>query len=900
MKKYFLGFTITALLLPAFAQQTATKWKADIEPQKVFIENKSQFDNAEKFTGTPVLFASDGGFSTIYFTKKGLTYRFTKFEHRREKEFEQKTYEEQEREEHRSETVTDMVHMQWENSNPNAEVIASEPVSFYYSYSVGGKHINHVKAYRKITYKNLYPNIDAEYIFHPEAGIKYSLILHPGADVSMVKMKYSDTKRVSVDAEGNVHLFTIFGDIVDHAPVTVYETADNTVIPSRFVKNGKTISFQLGDYNHRQKVIIDPWTVTPVMPSTNVAYYIKSDTVGNAYVFGGTTPILLQKYNQSGALQWTYSTPWTGGNFSFGSLSTDSRGDCYITNGGGATVTKIDSSGAFVWSRALPTSPPTGPSIEFWASDLNCDETDLYIGGSRHVFQFALPPSFEFHGTIFKMNIANGAVSFVNVVNTGFGFTLFNINEVRSLGSSPNGNMYFLTLDTVGGVDPNLSIMHSRQSGYSFPYYMPYSAGNGSDGQGQNNICANSQFIYTTDGATIHKRDIANGSILATATIPGGAANNNSGIAVDSCGNVYAGAQARVAKFDGNLNLITAVATPEPVYDVSIGANGDVLACGHNFAVALNMSACAQIEPRCFTPFSANANSTNANCNQCNGTATANPQGGTAPFTYLWSNSATSQSITGLCAGTYHVTITDAGGNSGSASVTIIQTGSSGTVSLTADKTAMCSGDSAMICAPAGYTSYQWNNGLTSQCIYAKLAGNYYVTAVDAGNCTVTSSAMGITVYPLPPVSISVNGDTLTAYNSVTYQWYLNNVPIPGATSNVYIATQSGDYSVAVSDNNGCISYSTKVTLVTGINDLKSGEGLKVYPNPLQTGRWIVECGNDLLGGKAEVFDDAGKLVYKSVISNSKSEIAIDVSPGVYLLRINSANANITIHLVKL
>jgi len=46
----------------------------------------------------------------------------------------------------------------------------------------------------------------------------------------------------------------------------------------------------------------------------------------------------------------------------------------------------------------------------------------------------------------------------------------------------------------------------------------------------------------------------------------------------------------------------------------------------------------------------------------CDGTATANPIGGTAPYGYLWNTGATSASISGLCPGTYCVTITDANG----------------------------------------------------------------------------------------------------------------------------------------------------------------------------------------------------------------------------------------------
>jgi hypothetical protein len=964
MKKNLFGCVIILFALGSVAQ-SSVKWQASIAAQKVFIENKSQFDGKDKLSHSPILFGTDESPVMIYFSKSGLSYSFTKTEFIHEEE---KHEAEREEDEHKAKVTTDIVHMEWENSNPAVQVVPVEQESYYYSYSTGAKNINHVKAFKKLLYKELYPGIDVEYIFHPEQGIEYSFILHPGADMSQVKMKYSGTDRVSIDEKGKVHLATLFGDIIDHAPVTSYQSRDNASIPSKFIKSGSTISFELGSYDKSQMVIVDPWTLTPNMPNTNVVFYVKADSLGNAYIYGGDNPIRLQKYDPTGALVWTYNTPWTSGSVWFGALVTDRHGNSYITDGTGATCRKIDSSGAFVWSNSSANPPAT--SIEYWSLALNCDETQVYVGGSRHV-----PFGFDFNATVFKINMTNGSVStFSNVAHKAFNGTPTGISEVRSMCWAPNGNLYYLTLDTVGGLTPALTFPFRRSSGYSFPYYMAYSSPSGS-GQGQNNICANGQLLYTTDGETLHKRDITTGAILATATIPTGAANNNSGVAVDSCGNVYAGAQNRVVKYDANLTMITSVSVPEPVYDVSIGATGDVLACGHNFAVALAMSACKPLKAICQTSLAATTTQTNSGCSACSGTATANPQGGTGPFTYAWSAGAqTTQTATGLCAGSYTVTITDAASASVTAAATIIQTGSvtlnassvntscgnnngsatvnpsSGTapytflwntgdtsqsltamaagtyivtvtdatgcngsdttvinpsgnspVSISAPDTLICSGDSAMLCAPSGYASYQWNMGQTTQCIYGKLAGNYYLTVTDLGNCTATSNHVAFHVYPLPPVSISVNGDTLTAYNAITYQWYLNGNVISGATSNIYIAHQTGDYTVAVSDSNGCIATSTKVNIVTtGVADLLKEEELKVYPNPLEFGQWTLEAGENLIGSEIEIFDAEGRLVFRSAIQSPKSEIELNAARGVYMMRVSSEKKTATLKLIKL
>src|SRR5439155_1749201 len=112
-------------------------------------------------------------------------------------------------------------------------------------------------------------------------------------------------------------------------------------------------------------------------------------------------------------------------------------------------------------------------------------------------------------------------------------------------------------------------------------------------------------------------------------------------------------------------------------------------------------------------------------CNTvCDGTATANPSGGTAPYTYLWSNGQTGKTATGLCAtpaGTsYSVTVTDANNcTAGPCSVTLTQP---------SQLTLTCSGNNPSPCNtvcngtatanPSGGTApykYLWSNGQTTQ-----------------------------------------------------------------------------------------------------------------------------------------------------------------------------------------
>jgi hypothetical protein len=230
----------------------------------------------------------------------------------------------------------------------------------------------------------------------------------------------------------------------------------------------------------------------------------------------------------------------------------------------------------------------------------------------------------------------------------------------------------------------------------------------------------------------------------------------------------------------------------------------------------------------------------------------------------------------------------------------VVNPSGNGNVSINADKSVFCSGDSAHVCAPSGYTLYQWNTGESTSCIYAKNPGNYYVTVTDNGNCTAASNHVGLSIHPLPPVSISVRGDTLTAYNAIGYQWYYNGSPIQGANGHTLIATQPGDYQVAVTDSNGCTALSNPTNIVLGINDVSLSSGIQVYPNPLYTGHWNIEVRKDWVGAIYEIFDADGRLVYKNIIRDMKTEIGLNVANGVYMLRINSDQTSYTTKLIKL
>lgn len=629
MKKSLLLFLFFPLCL--LAGNKETDWIASGEPSPRFIENRSQFDGKDKLSGSKILFGIDQGAVQVYFTKKGLTYRFdrsekkykrTKEEKRKDREkFKTMTAEEfieHEKRQKATTLITDLIHMQWSNANPAVEIIAQDLSGDYFSYTKSnGENINYIKGYKKIVYKNLYPNIDVEYVFHPKGGIKYDLILHPGADPSVIKMIYSDAGKISLDQEGNIRIRTLFGDMIDHAPLSFYSKDKKSIVASSFVKNGSEVSFALGNYDKTKTLVIDPWTQTPAVTAPTGVWEVEVDGAGNVYVIGGGTPMRLMKYSSAGAIQWTYVTPYDTSNGDWlGALATDNAGNSYVTRGSSAAIVKVNNAGGQVYSVN------GGALDEYWQIAFNCDQTKLLIGGTRLPF---FPTGTYQSAMIFDVNPATGAVTntvFVGYSRPGFFGTP---GEVRAITSSFNARYYYMTLDTLAAIDqglgtvcptpgPLMEINHGYNFNYKCEDFRPDN-GNGPISA----LVADANFLYTQNGATVHKRDLNTGVILATASIPGGISTavpivggnqaGNSGIAMDNCGNVYVGSSDRIIKYDGNLVLQSQTVVPYRVSDVEVNSNNEVVLCGSTgtassttrtgYVQSVNMTSCAPITLVC-------------------------------------------------------------------------------------------------------------------------------------------------------------------------------------------------------------------------------------------------------------------------------------------------------------
>ncbi|MBI2269340.1 MAG: gliding motility-associated C-terminal domain-containing protein [Bacteroidetes bacterium] len=206
---------------------------------------------------------------------------------------------------------------------------------------------------------------------------------------------------------------------------------------------------------------------------------------------------------------------------------------------------------------------------------------------------------------------------------------------------------------------------------------------------------------------------------------------------------------------------------------------------------------------------------------KCNGGADGSVTSvlsGATVSTYLWSNNATTQTVTGLPAGSYTVVITDVNGCAANSIVSITEpTAITNTTSKT-DATCGQNNGTASVTTTnggAGGYIYTWNQGGASQSITGLAGGSSYtVTITDAAGCSKTD-VVAVSAVPSVPISVSksdlaCNGAntgtaTVNVTGTVTIAW--SNVP--SGTGATITGLAAGTYVVSVTDANGCTSVST-------------------------------------------------------------------------------------------
>lgn len=168
-------------------------------------------------------------------------------------------------------------------------------------------------------------------------------------------------------------------------------------------------------------------------------------------------------------------------------------------------------------------------------------------------------------------------------------------------------------------------------------------------------------------------------------------------------------------------------------------------------------------------------------------------------------------------------------------------------------------------------------------------AGVYYDTLPAANGCD-SMVTLHLSLHALPQPVINRTADTLATQVYLSYQWLKNNTAINGATSQTLVLTQTGDYSVIVTDGNGCSDTSAVLNVLSvGIAGVVADYGVKLYPNP-NTGSFVLEFTDDTQR-TIEITDAIGRLIVTGEVVRRKEFSLDNVAAGIYFLNIRSNRA---------
>ena len=224
--------------------------------QVEFIENKGQWDQKIKFksnAGSGSFFLTENGFTVAQYNPQDI------------------------------ENIKIRRHREAENANPNRKtedmqvrghkysvefVNAKTPQIFpdklvpsVNNYFIGNdksKWASNCKIYLGVTYKNLYPGIDIRYYADAAGHLKYDFIIHPGAKIDDIAMRYKGAKDISVKNR-ELNVTTPLGVNKEMKPYS-YQVIDNQKqeLDCRFVVKGDIVKFKVKNYSPDQTLIIDP------------------------------------------------------------------------------------------------------------------------------------------------------------------------------------------------------------------------------------------------------------------------------------------------------------------------------------------------------------------------------------------------------------------------------------------------------------------------------------------------------------------------------------------------------------------------------------------------------------------------------------------------------------------
>ncbi|MFN8242407.1 MAG: gliding motility-associated C-terminal domain-containing protein [Ferruginibacter sp.] len=802
-----------------------------------------------------VLYGYEGLDMPVLFTSKGMIYLHRKTV-KKKTETGVRINDTTGAEEEEEWEVTDKsISMEWVGANPAVQVLVEEPRSDYHTY---GLLPHKAGLFKKLIYKELYPGIDVLYYF-PEnkPGFEYSIIVKPGADPSLIKMKFGgDLRKISMSEQGNLVISSAIDDILQSQPLSFTTTDNNSsasltnrqpagTIRSAFRVKNNTVGFSTGVYDPAQTLVLDPFvSSTSSMNGLNAgkAKDVDFDYAGNVYVTGGGHPTVehkLAKFDAAGNLLWTFNgtllnPDWAFGPESGGWTVDKNTGKIYLGQGFstlGSQIIRLNAAGLYDNYQTIP-NPGFKENWKMMWLCTNGAEQILIVGGgiaTNNNLAFFTPSTSNTISGINITGISTYAQDISDIARDPTNNDIYTIFASLSLTQSINNKIYKHVFPYAPA-----DIQWTRSSGYDVMVEAsnrPYLSANNSDNS-TNLFSVNSSYLFYWDGKNLKAFDKNTGN---DAGVPASIASNQAlmqgGIFADECNNVYIGSTnglIKVYKFDGT--SFDDAAAPDisitgylnaSVYDLAFDENRKLLyACGDGFVASFDITSYCNASSIFNLGIS-------TSCPTVSAQATITPAPpASAVVTYVLYNGATqvASNTTGYFPGlsptvTYTIKATIAQVCTQLELSKDFSLSSCITLTVNTSHTNPVCHDAAngtiTATAAAGTGPYQYSiDGINFQpasLFSGLMAGTYSIVARDVlgnlgiANVTLTNPAAlqvtaGVTPSSCSPASGSISASA--TLGTAPFQYSLNGVVFQPSGS--FTSLSPGNYTVTAKDINGC------------------------------------------------------------------------------------------------
>jgi SprB repeat len=920
----FCGNIVLAQNAAMGAPQSTSGYKPSAQS---FIQNIGQYGTTVKGQEAmgAIQFAYEDLGMPVLFTPKGLIHlqrKVEKISHAEEERMEEMGIPEPEIE--RKRNITDrVITMEWLNANPAAEIVAEQKTSFYYTY-----RMLHDKAYgyKKITYKNIYPGIDLVYNFinNSKNGFEYSLLVQPGADISVVKLKYGgDVKNITTNARGYLIINSDIDGISSSIPVSYYgaglmnKTTGDLKSAYKITSNEIGFVFPQG-YDNTKAIVIDPFvTTTGNLAGLNAgkAKDVDFDYAGNIYVTGGgayTGNHSLAKFDASGALQWTFNgalaiPTWTFGTYYGGWMVEKPTGNIYLGQGfqpsTGFRVIRINTTG--LYDNYITTA--NASFMEAWKMFWSCNNGSPQIliagGGLNSNINFGVftPPATTVTGlNITGVPYAGGSGWAQDIADFVFDPVS---NEMYSIfGStfgtpSVNNKIYKNTAPYSAA-----SVAWNVPSGYTTiqeAANRPYLTAGGLNDNSANMLCVNASYLYYWDGKNLKAFNKTTGAGAGTPVTTANIPFMQGGIIADACNNIFVGEANGIIKVyqfngitfsDAPADIVIPGFAGKAVYDLAYDESKKLLyASGDGFVTSVDVSA--------YCPATLYTINVVPNCIAASATATispAPPAGSVITYTLFNGSIPIATNTTGIFTGlspniTYTIVATINLSCSGSqASTTFVIPGPAIATSIInttcGNSTGIITASGSVTTAPYAY-SIDGTNFQASGIFNGLAAGVYTVTVQDANGCkstatvTILNTNGPVLTYTSTNANCGNNNGTITANatgGTAPYTYSINGTTYQ--SSNFFTGLVGGTYTLTVKDANGC----TNAVVVT----ITSSPAPQLTAIPA-----TATCGSN--NGNITAFGSSGTAPLQYSINGNiyqAGNVFTNLTPGVYAVTVKDAN----------